>query len=269
MNALPRFDQASPSVGKPPFASAVYEGEVHHHRYLPRPHGFRYRIAQLYLDLGELEQIFARRWLWSVERPNLAQFRRADYMGPADLPLDEAVRRRVEAELGRRPEGPIRLLTHLRYAGYIFNPVSFYYCFTKGGAALDCIIAEITNTPWLERHSYVLPVRQGSGQPTLRFDFAKRFHVSPFMPMDCEYAWRFSEPGQALRVHMRVKRQGQRAFDAAMSLHRLPLTGRSLARVLLRYPLMTAQVIGGIYWQAGRLWLKHTPYHSHPNAARS
>ena len=138
---------AHPATGERALVSAVYEGTVLHRRHAPHAHAFRYRMAQLYLDLDELERVFARRWLWSIERRNLAQFRRADYLGPTDLPLAEAVRARVEAATGARPQGPIRLLTHLRYAGVIFNPVSFYYCFGADGNTLEAILAEITNTP--------------------------------------------------------------------------------------------------------------------------
>lgn len=248
-----------------PLASAVYEGTVIHRRRAPHPHAFRYRMAQLYLDLDEVDRVFAGRWLWSNGRRNLAEFRRSDYLGPAELPLAEAVRRRVEQAVGHRPTGPIRLLTHLRYAGFVFNPVSFYYCYAADGCTLDCIVAEITNTPWHERHAYVLPADTAATHGhTLGWSFPKVFHVSPFMPMDRGYDWRFTAPGDELHVHMDVLRDGVREFDAHLHLQRLPLNGAALARVLWRYPLMTAQVVGAIHWQALRLWLKRNPVHDHP-----
>jgi DUF1365 family protein len=130
-----------------PLASAVYEGTVRHRRMAPNPHAFDYKMAQLYLDLDEVDQVFAQRWLWSSDRRNLAQFQRSDYLEPTRLPLAEAVRQRVDLATGNRPAGPIRLLTHLRYFGYVFNPVSFYYCYAADGVTLECILAEITNIP--------------------------------------------------------------------------------------------------------------------------
>lgn len=249
-------------------ASALYFGHVIHRRHQPHAHAFRYPVAQLLLDLDELDTIFAGRWLWSLNRRNLAEFRRSDYFGDPSMPLPEAVRRHVAGVRGHRPAGPIRLLTHLRFGGHVFNPVSFYYCYQPDGSTLDCIVADITNTPWKERHAYVLSVADAANEPgSLRWQFQKRFHVSPFMAMDCTYDWRFSTPGEDLRVHMQVLQEGVRQFDATQHMQRRPLDGRGLAKVLTLYPLMTVQVVAAIHWHALRLWLKRNPVHDHPSLA--
>lgn len=249
----------------PPFASAIYEGWVRHRRHRPRPYAFRYRLCQLLLDLDEIDRCFAGRRLWSVNRRNLAEFRRSDYLGDPALALAEAVRRRVAAATGQPCEGPIRLLTHLRYYGHCFNPVSFYYCYGADGVTLETVVAEITNTPWNERHSYVLRAdaaeRHGRAW---HWQFPKAFHVSPFLPLARDYAWRFTAPENDLRVQMDVRDRDGREFDATLALRRRPLDGAGLARVLWRYPAMTLRVLAAIHWQALALWLRRTPVYDHP-----
>jgi DUF1365 family protein len=248
--------------------SCVYRGTVAHARRTPKRHTFRYRLFMMYLDLDELDEVFRGRWLWSTRRPAVAWFRRADYLGPADVPLDEAVRRKAEQLTGRRPQGPIRMLTHLRTFGYVQNPVTFYYCFGPDGEHVETILAEITNTPWNERHTYALSPEPGGDARhdatgrTHRFD--KAFHVSPFMDMDHEYAWSFSDPGATLRVHMENRVDGRTVFDASLAMERDEISGSSLASALATYPFMTARVALGIYWQALRLRLKGTPFFVHP-----
>jgi uncharacterized protein len=242
--------------------SRIYKGWVEHTRFAPRRHRFRYRLFMMFLDLAELPALFDHTPFWSARRPALAWFKRSDYLGPAEIPLDEAVRRLVCERTGARPQGPIRLLTHLRYFGYCMNPVSFYYCFDRSGLELQTIVAEITNTPWGERHQYVLPV--GGDKRLKRFAFDKDFHVSPFMPMDMQYRWCFSAPAERLFVHMENARAGERMFNATLNLHRAAITPAALLKLLGFYPLMTLKVISGIHWQAFRLWWKRTPVYDRP-----
>lgn len=243
--------------------SALYEGTVRHRRFAPVPHAFSYTMFMAYLDLAELDDAFRGRWLWSASRRALARFRREDHLGDPAVPLDRAVRDLVAEKTGRRPEGPIRLLTHLAYYGWCFNPVSFFYCFDRAGREVEFIVSEVSNTPWLERHCYVHDRRDSPG-PVLRARMKKEFHVSPFMDMDQEYGWFFRDPGERLTVHMENFEKGAKLFDATMALVRRELDGRTLASALARWPFMTLKVVGAIHWQALKLWLKKVPVYTHP-----
>jgi hypothetical protein len=245
-------------------ASAIYVGDVRHRRFEPVRHDFRYDLFMMYLDLEELGWVFDGRPLWSRHRPAPARFKRSDYLGDPRQPLDDAVRDEVQKQTGRRPAGPIRLLTHLRYFGYCYNPVSFYYCFDARSARVEAVLAEINNTPWNERHRYVLNTRPAERSP-LRSRFPKIFHVSPFMDMNLEYDWLFTEPGRRLVVHMQNLRDGRRMFDATLSLSRREISSRSLNLALLRHPFMTLKVIAAIHFQAARLRLKGCSFFPHPS----
>ena len=219
-----------------------------------------------YLDLDEVDTLAARTRGFGTRWFSPLRFKRADYLSP-DIPdLRTAVRQRLTELCGDAPEGPIRMLGHLRCLGHCFNPVVFYYGFAADGCTLTHILAEITNTPWGQRHQYALPVRAAARHgDSLHFHFAKHFHVSPFLPMQLGYDWRFTSPAQALRIHMNVDApQGARPFDATLVLERRNWSSTSVIGSVLRFPWQTLSVMWRIYWQALRLRIKRNPFYDHP-----
>ncbi|APZ90905.1 DUF1365 domain-containing protein [Fuerstiella marisgermanici] len=248
--------------------SCIYEGTVRHRRFHEKHHEFQNRLFLMYLDLDELSTVFKGRWFWSTSRPALARFRRDQYLGEAEKSLPDCVRDLVQQKTGYRPEGPVRLLTSLRYFGYLINPVSFYFCYNGMGDHVEAIVAEVTNTPWGERHCYVIDSRSATDQTStsnaIRATNAKQFHVSPFLSMGMTYHWTIRPPGDHLSIHVENRAESERAFDASLSLRRREITGLNLARALVRFPFMTGQIAASIYWQALRLWWKNVTFYPHP-----
>ena len=243
--------------------TALYVGRVRHRRFDRVRHDFAVRLYFVYLDLDELDAAFAGRWLWSHRRFAPMRFRRADCFGDPARPLGDCVRDAVQQATGQRPEGAVRVLTNLRCFGYCFNPVTLYYCFDRD-ERLAAVLAEITNTPWGERHHYVVGRGAEDAGASVRASFTKAFHVSPFQPMEQQYRWAVSTPGERLGVQMDNLAGDQVVFDATLSLERRPWTTGNLWRALLRHPWMTGKVIAMIYLHAFLLWCKRATFHTHP-----
>ncbi len=244
--------------------SAIYEGTIKHRRHVPVKNSFCYRLFMLYIDLNELDEVFTSNNLWSVEKRNVAVFKRSDHLGEQNVPLADSVRQLVQEKSGLTLNGPVRILTHLRYFGYCFNPVSFYYCYDFKGEHIEAIVLEVHNIPWLQEHCYVLTGNLNKDSDEWKhYKFNKEFHVSPFMDMDFMYAARFLTPGPHLRAHLQNIKSGKKYFDATLNLSRIEISSPRLTRLLLRYPMMTAQVALKIHWQALKLKIKGSSVLSH------
>ncbi|MFE8071694.1 DUF1365 domain-containing protein [Marinobacteraceae bacterium S3BR75-40.1] len=255
-------------------SSAFLEGSIRHRRLNPVRHSLSYPIGLYAIDLDRWQQLETLSPWISTRHFNWVWFRRKDYFLPGEPDLKNAVARHVFRETGWMPDGPIELITHPRYLGHSFNPVSFYFCYAadarpEAGDLPRAILAQITNTPWHERHTYCLydaPALEGrKGWHTLRFQFSKQFHVSPFNPMGQRYDWLFSfRPGET-RIHMNVLSDDTKVFDATLVVQRRPLDRITLQDSLRRYPWESLKGVVGIYWHALKLKLKGAPFYTHPD----
>jgi uncharacterized protein len=249
-------------------ASAIYEGWVTHSRRDPVGHSFRYRVLLPYFDLEELPELLDSIPLWSARRPAPARFRSDDFLGGRSPSLSERARQLCLDRVGCRPAGTVRLLANPRYLGVGFNPVSFLFLHDRGTESVRAVIAEVTNTPWGERATYVLDGRERTGSGRIRGVFEKRMHVSPFQPMAQRYELTVAEPGERLRISIRSLEREREAFVATMSLRRSELSRASMLRLLLGHPPMTLATLARIYGQALRLRAKGAPVHPHPAEGR-
>jgi uncharacterized protein len=253
--------------------SALYVGSVAHRRYRPRPNAFRYGLYWTLIDLDELPALDRDVRGFGYRRRAITSFHDTDHLGPADVP----VRRKLAELLADRgvelPAGRVEVLTSLRVLGHVFNPVSWWFCHDEDGR-LALIVAEVHNT-FGDTHAYLLEDLERRADGTVRATAPKVFHVSPFLPIEgLGYDFVLRPPGERVTVAMTVGEvarpaedtDDRRILDATQEGRRVPLTSTSLARVLVRYPLVTLRTIYLIHRQALRLWRLRTPFHRRPPA---
>jgi DUF1365 family protein len=241
------------------WGSALYEGTVRHRRHGPVEHEFETRVLMALLDLSEIDRLVAAMPLWSSGRGAPVQVRRRDWFDGTERPLAPAIRDLVEDRSGRRPAGRIRMLTQLRTLGWLFNPLTIYFCDDELGRP-HSIVLEVTNTPWHERQWYVLDAHAPA-------PFDKALHVSPFLPMDVDYRFWGDPPGEQIRLGLDVVAGDATVFDADLRLERIQLTPLRALAALACHPGSTLKVSAAIRYQAARLWAKGAPYHRHPGSA--
>lgn len=240
----------------------IYSGNIRHRRFTPFKQSFNYKIFMTFFDISKIDNLFEKSILWNINNPALISFNRKDYHGDPSLSLDKAVRKTIKEKTGKDINGPIRILTHLRYFGYCFNPVSFYYCYNSLDTDIELIMAEVTNTPWNERHSYFIENRKdGKFIEKLK----KEFHVSPFWDMKHDYEWIFSLPAKSLNVNMKNFKSSKKVFDATLTLNkRIEMNFYNLLISTFKLPFLTLMVYFRIHFQAFKLLIKGATFFSHP-----
>jgi uncharacterized protein len=245
-------------------SSCLYWGKIVHRRLRPVAHRFCYRVLWNLLDLSELPELDRTVAGFSYNRWGVVSFQDRDH-GPRDgSPLRPWIDRHLEAAGIDCKGGTIKLLCFPRLFGFVFNPLSVWFCY-DGEEHLRAVLYEVCNT-FGESHSYLMPIESDEGVSVHRC--AKQFHVSPFLPMNCDYGFRLSSPGSAMALHIRQSDDAGDILLASMAGTRRPFSGQSLAQSLARYPLMAVKVVGAIHWQALNLWLKRVPFFTKPEVPR-
>jgi hypothetical protein len=243
--------------------SAIYSGTLRHRRFEPARHAFTYPLFMAYLDIDRIPELMQVSPFTSYGNFNWASFHERDHFGDRTLPLRQRLTANAADQGIRLPEGPIFLLTHLRYLGYNFNPISLYYCYSLDGR-LDAVLAEVNST-FGESHNYWLSsANQVSSPNSWTYRCPKMMHVSPFMPMSLDYRFVLPPPGERLVAHMNTLEGERSSFDATLRLRREPWNAASLHRALLRFPWVTTKVIAAIHWEALKLYRKKVPVFTHP-----
>ncbi len=255
-----------------------YFGQVLHRRFLPIKHQFRYRVAQIYINVEKTKEVFKYPGIFSLESFGIFSFYRKNYLGSPKTSIKSSVLKLIENHFKNdfhpalEVDVDVYLLTNLSVFGFCFNPVSFYYVIEKETKTLRYVVSEITNTPWGEKKQNVFRIPEEVEDHTrasnrkFKFHFPKDFHVSPFIPMNIDYEWLFSVPEGRIFIHMknRFKNEIQVMFDAILNLKRKEINGINGIYFFLYSPFVTLKTMVAIYFQAARLYFKGATFYTHP-----
>jgi len=242
------------------FNSLIFKGKVRHRRFTPKLHQFSYRLFMFCFDTGAISDSFKNIKQISIEAFNWFSFRRKNYLNHPEIPLDDYARQLVKSKFNIYPKGKVYLLTHLSCLGYCLNPISLYFIFDEVNQQLEYLILEVTNTPWGEKHNYVLQSTAKPKNEVYRLRFQKELHVSPFLTMNYDYQFNLKLNKQKISIHMENHINGKKDFDVTLMLK----ATSAYKRVFRNFPLITYKVAAAIYWQALTLWMKGIPFHAHP-----